>query len=208
MLIGIALRNFLYSFIIQNDDDGDDEIDDQNQDSTTPDNDSIELNADNEPGDDTPMEPKSTKKPIVKQGQAGKPLTKRQKLEAEENTLIKKAIDIMDKATATADQKEDGFEFFGRYVASELRTIPSSRAQQWAKLQIQNILYSAQAEPGIQPQAAYSMASFDRHFSPARNDLESFHRHVSPSPSGSDWTSHHSHSPLPEHSGSASYTNY
>lgn len=69
-------------------------------------------------------------------------------MEATENDLIKKAITCMDKATASSSKsEEDGFEIFGRYVASELRGITNAQSQRWAKLQIQNILYSVQVEP-------------------------------------------------------------
>ena len=150
-------------------------------------------------------ETRSTKKPIAK-ADKGKPLTKRQKMEAEECQLIKKAIACMDKATG--DNKEDVFELFGRYVASELRTIASSHAQRWAKLQIQNILFNAQNEPGIPLHgsgippphgsgilphgSAYSM---NRPFSPPPNltGSESYYPQnssISPSPSLSDWSSH------------------
>ena len=98
-------------------------------------------------------------------------------MEAEEGQLIKKAIECMDKATA-CERKEDGFEIYGQYITSELRTIASSHAQGWAKLKIQNILYSAHTEPGIQPRgSAYSMPSYNRPFFPPPNvnGPESFH---------------------------------
>lgn len=37
-------------------------------------------------------------------------------------------------------KKADGFELFGKYVASELRYIAIPQTQQWAKFQIQTTL--------------------------------------------------------------------
>lgn len=141
------------------------------------------------PSDEEEALPKR-KKPITQ------PKSKRQKLETDENQLIKKAIDCMNKATAN-ENKEDAFDIFGRYVASELRSIPSLHAQRWVKLQIQNIMYNAQTEPSVQPRGSvYSMP-----YSPPANFSGSS---VSPSPSLPDWSSHHSYS---DQSSPSNYTN-
>ena len=153
-----------------------------------PANDPTQLNSYEEEDCDTVSETKSTKKPIAKPDQ-GKPRTKRQKMEAEESQLIKKAIACMDKATG--ESKEDGFEFFGRYVASELRTIASSHAQRWAKLQIQNILYNVQNEPGISPRGSG--------ISPSPHGSG-----ISPSPHGSAYSMNYPYSPPPNIGGSES----
>ena len=78
----------------------------------------------------------STKQPTQ---QAKKHVSKRQKIEASENDLIKRAIQCLDQPTQSAD----GFELFGQYIATELRAILNPQAQRWAKLQIQNILFNA-----------------------------------------------------------------
>ena len=80
----------------------------------------------------------STKQPT----KGGKKLTKRQKIEASETDLLQKAINYM----ATPEKPEvpvDGFELFGRHVASELRELSYPHNQRLAKLQIQNVLFNA-----------------------------------------------------------------
>ena len=117
----------------------------------------------------------------------------------------------MDKAT-TGESKEDGFEIFGRYVASELRTMKTPNAQRWAKLQIQNILYGAQAEPDPQPNGpSYSMEpvpGYNQFSTPFNFSGSPYPQSPSMSPisSATDWSSHHSHSPLPDHTNPANYT--
>ena len=86
----------------------------------------------------------STKQPI--EGKGKKPLSKRQKLEITENELLKKAIDCLDKTAGEPASTPDGFEFFGRYIATELRAIVNPHAQRWAKLQMQNILFTAASD--------------------------------------------------------------
>ena len=71
-------------------------------------------------------------------------MNKRQKTEAKESELLNKAIECLDKTTN--EGPEDSIDLFGRYVASELRTIDSVQSQHWAKHQIQNILYRAHSE--------------------------------------------------------------
>ena len=83
---------------------------------------------------------KSTKRPLKQE----KKLNKRQKAEAGEDELIKKAIECMDKATGSST--EDGLDLFGRYVTTELWAVRNVSAQRWAKLQIQNILYGAHGD--------------------------------------------------------------
>ena len=85
----------------------------------------------------------STKQPT----KIGRKPTKRQKTEAVENGLIQKATECMDKASQpTQKSHADGFEIFGRYIASELRGILNPQAQQLAKVQIQTVLFNAQSE--------------------------------------------------------------
>ena len=72
---------------------------------------------------------------------AEKKLTKRHKVEASESDLLQKAINYM----ATPEEPEmsvDGFELFGRHVASELRALSYPHNQRLAKLQIQNVLFN------------------------------------------------------------------
>ena len=109
-------------------------------------NDPSEFTESNDDGEESSTPVKSTKRPTKRKEE--KPLTKRQKIEASENELLAKAIACMDNAT-TNKCKEDGFDIFGRYVASELRAVTTPAAQRWAKLQ--NIFYDAQTEPGQRP---------------------------------------------------------
>ena len=90
--------------------------------------------------EETQLPQKSTKRPLNQE----KKINKRQKTEAKEDELIKKAIECMDKAASTST--EDGLDLFGRYVTMELRAIKNVHAQRWAKLQIQNILYGAHCD--------------------------------------------------------------
>ena len=93
----------------------------------------------------------STKQPTRPQ----KRLTKRQRVEEAETQLIKKAITCIDKVKDANVSTEDGNDLFGRYVTTELKALPSPQAQRWAKLQIQNILYSVQADVTPQPQPPF-----------------------------------------------------
>ena len=102
---------------------------------------------------------KSTKQPTQ---QVKKP-TKRQKVVDAENDLLKKAIECMDRTTGKTGTSADGFEHFGRYVSTELRTelraITTPQGQRWAKLQIQNVLYNAAQSDAVPP---YSQPPMDR----------------------------------------------
>ena len=73
---------------------------------------------------------------------------KRPKLESLDNELLEKAIKYLDHATTSAvttSNSTDSTESFGRYVASELRTLnPSS--QRWAKFKIHQILFDASSQ--------------------------------------------------------------
>ena len=82
----------------------------------------------------------------------GKKPTKRQRIESAENDLLQKAIDCMDRSAVETETELDGFDFFGRYIASELRSLSNPQSQRWAKLQIQRVLYdAAQTEAGVPP---------------------------------------------------------
>ena len=137
----------------------------------------------------------------MKQG-ADKPLTKRQKVEAAENLLITKAIACMDKVS-TSEGKDDSFELFGRYVASELRTIASTSAQRWAKLQIQNVLYNAQVEHSPQPMEPLPI------YPPAPINFSRPQYRQSPGlfPAPSDYSTYQSNSPLSDQQHSSFCTN-
>ena len=106
----------------------------------------------------------STKQPTK---QEKKP-TKCQQMEAAEGDLIQRAITCMDKAIGKRSTAADGYELFGRYVADELRTLPSPQTQRWAKLQIQQILYNV-AEVTTQPQPVSS------YLQPRMDALPPFH---------------------------------
>lgn len=101
--------------------------------------DSIETVLDEDEGETPIAEATSTKLPTKQ----GKRSTKRQRIGSAENELISKAISCMDRAVGGSTN--DSFELFGRYVASEVRAITSPQTQRWVKLQIQNILFSAQS---------------------------------------------------------------
>ena len=100
---------------------------------------------------------KSTKQPTQ---QVKKP-TKRQKVVDAENDLLKKAIECMDRTTGETGTSADGFEHFGRYVATELRAITNPQGQRWAKLQIQNVLYNAAQSDAVPP---HSQPPMDTHY--------------------------------------------
>ena len=58
----------------------------------------------------------------------------------------------------------DGFDFFGRYIASELRSLSNPQSQRWAKLQIQRVLYdAAQTEAGVPPSQSSMGLPFQPH---------------------------------------------
>ena len=103
------------------------------------------MDACSETGDTPIILGTSTKQPTGKQQ---KP-SKRQKLESCKNELIEKVIHSLDRASQSTSHsimahRNDRFEVFGQYVTSELRSIPSSQMQHWAKLQIQTVLFNAQ----------------------------------------------------------------
>ena len=56
--------------------------------------------------------------------------------------MMKKAIICLDKVTN--EEPEDALTIFGRYIASEIREITYPHIQRWAKLQIQQIIFTAQ----------------------------------------------------------------
>ena len=72
------------------------------------------------------------------------PITKQvsKKISIQEDQILKNAIVCLDKVTN--EEPEDGLTIFGRYIASELREIQYPHLQRWAKLQIQQIIFSAQ----------------------------------------------------------------
>ena len=72
------------------------------------------------------------------------PITKQvsKKKSIQEDEILKKAIVCLDKVTN--EEPEDGLTIFARYIASELREIQYPHLQRWAKLQIQQIIFSVQ----------------------------------------------------------------
>ena len=90
--------------------------------------------------------------------QRGKSL-KRKRIE-QEDELIKKAINCMEKATTGNSgnvEANDEDYLFGRYIAAELKTIDSIQTKRLTKLKIQTILYDMQY--GMQSHAHYHMSS-------------------------------------------------
>ena len=81
---------------------------------------------------------KSTKQPL----HVGRKPTKRQRIEDTENALLEKAITVMQQSSLHLEETSDSAELFGRSVAAELRML-NPQSQRWAKVQMQNILYSA-----------------------------------------------------------------
>lgn len=75
----------------------------------------------------------STKQPITLTFQASK------KWEAAEKT-----IPCMDKALSSSSSELEGYELYGRFVASEPRSITLPQVQQWAKLKIHIAFFNAQ----------------------------------------------------------------
>ena len=74
---------------------------------------------------------------------------KRSKTQAED-VLISRALEVMEKRDATAPpQASDSFDTFGRYVASELRSMANS-SQHWVKWQIHKIIFEAQSSHSLQ----------------------------------------------------------
>ena len=77
--------------------------------------------------------------------QRGKSL-KRKRIE-QEDELIKKAINCMEKATTVNSgnvEAHDEDYLFGQYIAAELQTIDSIQTKRLTKLKIQTILYNMQ----------------------------------------------------------------
>lgn len=80
-------------------------------------------------------------------------VTKFNKTIQEENALMKKAINCLDSLQCTSrnasftEKDKDGLDKFGDYIVSELRNIANPQALSWAKLQMQNIILSAQTVP-------------------------------------------------------------
>ena len=81
-------------------------------------------------------------------------VSKSQKTIQEENALMKKAIHCLDSLQSTTrnasiipEKEKDGLDKFGEYIVSELRNVSNPQALNWAKLQIQNIIISAQCAP-------------------------------------------------------------
>ena len=113
----------------------------------------------------------STKQPT----KIGRKPTKRQKTEAVENDLIQKAIECMDKASQPTQSHADGFEIFGRYIASELWGILNPQAQRLAKLQIQAVLFNAQSESAVQ---VYLVPPFTPQSLPWKPNIHTSHNHT------------------------------
>ena len=78
---------------------------------------------------------------LAKRLAQNKPKLKQKKRQNEEDDVIKKAILCLDKVT---NEEQDGLAIFGRHIASELREIPYPHLQRWAKLQIQQVIFTAQ----------------------------------------------------------------
>ena len=74
-------------------------------------------------------------------------------MENEETGLLKKAIGLMETMSGTPVEErckdEDIYDIFGKYVATELRSIQSEQDLRWAKLHIQQIIYDAQSNASI-----------------------------------------------------------
>ena len=79
---------------------------------------------------------------LAKRLARNKPKQKQKKRQNEEDDMIKKAVLCLDKVTN--EEQEDGLAIFGRHIASELREIPYPHLQRWAKLQIQQVIFTAQ----------------------------------------------------------------
>ena len=117
---------------------------------------------------------KSTKEPT----QTGKRQSSRcQKLESAENQLLDKAIKCLDHAVtatsaSTTSESADSSEWFGRYVAAELRALPP-QIQRWAKLQIQQILLNASTSSQPDSNSQFTHATIDPPIvhTPAHNDV-------------------------------------
>ena len=67
---------------------------------------------------------------------------------------MKKAIQCLDSLQSTTrnasiipEKEKDGLDKLGEYIVSELRNVSNPQALNWAKLQIQNIIISAQCAP-------------------------------------------------------------
>ena len=76
--------------------------------------------------------------------------------------LLKEQFNVLDKAASSTD---DCLEVFGRYVTTELRAVKNIQAQRWAKLQIQNIMFSAHTEA----QQSHPMPQQFQYYEPFRN---------------------------------------
>ena len=75
-------------------------------------------------------------------------VNKKKKKEAQEDILLQKAIQCMERS----DNKEDEDDIFGRYVASELRSIDNIHTKRLAKWQIQSIIFNVHSGTAIQPE--------------------------------------------------------
>ena len=89
--------------------------------------------------EESSIEPISTKKPTNK-ATANEKLTPRKRIEAKENELLQVAIECL-KEEGTKKGSEDADELFGKFVASELRTISDEHIKRQAKWKIQFALF-------------------------------------------------------------------
>ena len=69
-------------------------------------------------------------------------LSKKSRLDKKEEILLDSAIAYM--STSSKSTSNDEHDVFGKYIASELRSIKEARVQRWIKWSIQNTLYTAQ----------------------------------------------------------------
>ncbi len=70
---------------------------------------------------------------------------RKRKLIREEDVLLTRTLDCMEKATNKKVRAGDRYDIFGQFVASEMREILDPEWSRWAKQKILNILCSAQS---------------------------------------------------------------
>ena len=90
--------------------------------------------------------PRSTKRPT---GTRDSRPSKRQKEKQQEDTVLMKALECMERSGET---KRDSDDIFGEYVANELKAINDDQKKRFIKFQIQSLLFSLLSPQPIPPE--------------------------------------------------------
>ena len=102
-----------------------------------------------------PPQRKSTKQPT------GKKRSRRQIQEEEEDSLLKRAVTALDKATASPHKVDvSADDIFGQYVASELKGIKDGYVKKLIKHKIQTVIFESQVPTMPHRPLSFNQAHF------------------------------------------------